>query len=267
MRRFAAISLFLCLFAGYALGQSPNPQRLFEMGVTALTGVGPERDDQSGLDYVKQSATLGYPPAEVMFGYFYDTGNVLAPDPAQAAVWYKKAALQDDPVAEWLLGRLIFAGRVPPRDLNEAARWLQRSASHGDPFGEYLLGRVQLERQDYAGAAESFRKAALQGLPQAQGQLGLLYKQGQGVTADKFQSFVWLQVGYEQGDQSATVSSAIVDLGKQLGSDQEQQAMSKVHLLEQTANRAVAARGCTGWTGEFSAIPAPPTPDIQPFCR
>jgi len=267
MRRFPVISILLCLLTGSAFAQSPNPQRLFEMGVNELTGVGPERDNQGGLSYVQRSAELGYPPAEVMLGYLYDTGTIVAQEPGQAALWYKKAALQDDPVAEWLLGRLIFAGAVPPRDLNEAARWLQKAAAHGDPFGQYLLGRVKLERQDYTAAAEWFRKAAMQGLPQAQEQLGLLFKQGQGMALDKMQAFVWLQMSYEGGDQSAAVSNAIVELGQQLGSAQEQQAMSRAHDLEQTANRAVSARGCTGWPGEFSAIPAPPTPDIQPFCR
>jgi uncharacterized protein len=267
MRRLAVTSILLCLFAGSAFAQSPNPQRLFEMGVNALTGVGPERDEQGALTYVQRSAQLGYPPAEVMLGYFYDTGTVVAQEPAQAALWYKKAALQDDPLAEWLLGRLIVAGLVPPRDLNEAARWLQKAAEHGNPFGEYLLGKVKLERQDYPAAAEWFRKAAMQGLPQAQEQLGLLLKQGQGVNLDKFQAFVWLQVSYEAGDQSAGVSNALVELGGQLGTTQEQQAMSKAHELEQTANRVVTARGCTGWPGELNAMPAPPTPDIQPFCR
>ncbi|HUK23403.1 MAG TPA: tetratricopeptide repeat protein [Terriglobales bacterium] len=250
-----------------ALAQAPSPQRLYEMGMNAFTGVGPERNNQNALDYTRRSAELGYPPAEVVMGYFYDTGTIVTRDPAEAANWYKKAALQDDPVGEWLLGRLIFMGAVPPRDLEEAARWLQKAAAHNDPFGEYLLGKVKLERQDYSAAAGWFRKAAMQGLPQAQQQLGMLLKQGQGVNMDKFEAYVWLQVSYDAGNQSAPVANALLELGAALGSNQIEQAKSKARDLEQTANRAVAARGCTGWAGEFGAIPAPPTPDIENYCR
>jgi hypothetical protein len=250
-----------------AWAQSPSPERLFDMGMNALTGVGDSHNPQAALDYIHRSADVGFPPAEVMLGYFYETGTITTKEPGQAAVWYKKAAQQDDPVGEWLLGRLIFSGAVAPRDLNEAGRWLQKAAAHNDPYGEYLLGRIKLERQDYVQAAELFRKAAMQGLPQAQQQLGLLLKQGQGVNADKMEAYVWLLISYEAGNQSAAVATNLAQLQAELGTNQVDAAKSKAHELEQTASRAVSARGCTGWQGEFDIIPAPPPPDIQNFCR
>jgi len=237
------------------------------MGLNALAGVGTDRNTQAGLDYIRHSAELGYPPAQVMLGSFYDTGNGVTREPGQAATWYKKAAQQDDPVGEWLLGRLIISGAVPPPDLNEASRWLQKAAAHGDPFGEYLLGKVKLERQDYVQAANWFRKAALQGLPQAQQQLGILLKEGQGVNVDKSEAYVWFLVSYDAGNQSAAVASNLAALQSDLSNDQLDQAKSKARELEQTANRAVNSRGCTGWPGEFDVLPAPPPPDIQAFCR
>ncbi len=254
------------LVPALSYAQSPSPDRLFELGMNALSGVDGTRDPQSAVDYLRRSADLGYPPAEVMLGSFYDTGFIVTKEPGEAANWYKKAAQQDDPVGAWLLGRLILSSAVP-RDLNEAARWLQRSAAHNDPFGQYLLGQVKLERQDYAAAAPLFRKAAMQGLPQAQMQFGLLLKQGQGVTLDKFQAYVWLLVSYDGGNQAAAVTSNLAELQTALTAAQVDDAKSKAHDLEQVANRAVASRGCTGWPGEFDAIPAPPPPDIQTFCR
>ena len=260
----AAIALALPL-SSYA--QAPSPERLFEMGLDAMNGIGPDRNPTEAVDNFRQSADRGYPPAEVMLGSLYDTGNAVPRDLGQAATWYKKAALQDDPIGEWLLGRLIFSGAIPPRDLNEAARWLQKSASHGDPFGEYLLGAVKLERQDYAQAAIWFRKAALQGMPQAQAQLGLLLKNGQGVTLDKNEAYVWLLVSYDAGNQSTQVASVLAQLQAELGTNQVEACKDKARDLEQTASRVVTSRGCTGWPGEFNAIPAPPPPDIQSFCR
>jgi TPR repeat protein len=265
-RVFALLLVSFVLGQGSSYAQSPSPERLFELGMNALSGVGSGRDEQGALGYLRHSADLGYPPAEVLLGYFYDTGTIITRDPGQAASWYKKAAQQDDPVGGWLLGRLILSSAVP-RDLNEASRWLQKSAAHGDPFGEYLLGRVKLERQDYPAAANWFRKAAMQGLPQAEQQLGQLLKQGQGANLDKSEAYTWLLMSYDAGNQSAAVATALAQLQAELGSTQLDEAKSKAHELEQTANRVVTARGCTGWTGELDAIPAPPPPEIQNFCR
>jgi TPR repeat protein len=231
-----------------------------------MMGVGPDRNEQAALDNIRHSAQLGYPPAEVLLGYLYETGSIVTKDPGQAADWYKKAAMQDDPVAEWLLGRLIFTAAVP-RDLTEAARWLQKAAAHNDVFGEYLLGKVKLEHQDYTKAAELFRKAAMQGLPQAQQQLGLLLKQGQGVGLDKSEAYTWLVMSYDAGNQSASVATNLAQLEAELGTNGTQQAKSKARDLEPITNRVVVARGCTGWQGEFDTVPAPPPPDIQNSCR
>jgi TPR repeat protein len=246
--------------------QSPNASRLYEMGMNALTAVGPDRDNQGALDNIRHSAQLGYPPAEVLLGYIYETGSIATKDPAQAAEWYKKAAMQDDQLGEWLLGRLILTGEVP-KDLTEAARWLQKSAAHNDAFGQYLLGKVKLEHQDYTQAAQMFRKAAMQGLPQAQLQLGLLLKQGQGVNPDKSEAYTWLVMSYDAGNQSATVANNLAQLDAELGNAGVNQAKSKARDLEPTTNRVVVAKGCTGWQGEFDAIPVPPPPDIQGACR
>jgi uncharacterized protein len=269
LMRHRVLALLLVSFVlgqGSSYAQSPSPERLFELGMNALSGVGSGRDEQGALGYLRHSADLGYPPAEVLLGYFYDTGTIITRDPGEAASWYKKAAQQDDPVGGWLLGRLILSSAVQ-RDLNEANRWLQKSAAHGDPFGEYLLGRVKLERQDYPAAATWFRKAAMQGLPQAEQQLGQLLEQGQGVNLDKSEAYTWLLMSYDAGNQSAAVATALAQLQAELGSTQLDQAKSKAQELEQTANRVVTSRGCTGWPGELDVMPTPPPPDIQNFCR
>ncbi len=118
-----------------------NAPGLFEKGMGALQGSNAARSSANAIDYFRRSAELGFAPAQVVLGYFYETGHIVTTDPQAALEWYKKAALQDDPLAQWLVGRVIYAGLVPPRDLNEAQTWLEKSASHGDPFAEYLLGK------------------------------------------------------------------------------------------------------------------------------
>ncbi|HVO82572.1 MAG TPA: tetratricopeptide repeat protein [Terriglobales bacterium] len=233
--------------------------------MNALIGVGVSQNDLDAIDYFRRSADLGYPPAQVVLGYFYDTGFRVTQNSTEAADWYKKAAKLDDRLAEWLLGRLYFTGNGIPRDLSAAETWLQKAADQNDPFGEYLLGMAKLERNDYPKAAELFRKAAVQGLPQAQQQLGELYKQGRGVNADKFEAYVWLLLSFEAGNQ--TVANELQELEAALGTNKVEQAKTKARDLQQTVTRAVVAHGCSGWPGEFSPVPVPPPPDIQNFCR
>jgi TPR repeat protein len=134
MRTRLASSLLLCLLLSMvAFSQTSalglNAAQLYEKGMNNLMGVGVSRKDQNAVDYLRRSAELGYPPAQVALGYFYDTGSVVSQDPGQAADWYQKAAKQDDRLAEWLLGRLYYAGNGIPRDLRPQYRRVMASES------------------------------------------------------------------------------------------------------------------------------------------
>ena len=268
--RSILVGLAVVLVSHLGVGQNTttlamNAPRLFERGLNSLIGFGASHSEREALDYFHRSADLGYAPAQVMMGYFYDTGTVASQDRSQAADWYKKAAQQDDALGAWLLGRLIYSVEGPLRDLNEASRWLERAAAHDNPYGEYLLGQIRLERSDYVKASELFRKAAMQGLPQAQQQLASLLKQGQGVKQDKFEAYVWLLVSLDAGNQAAAADAR--QLEGDFATAQIEQAKNNARDLEQTVTRAVVAHGCSGWPGEFNSIPTPPPPDIQSFCR
>ena len=267
MRR---VILFACLLSALGLFAETttlgtNSQQLFDRGMNALTGTGPSRSDVQALDYFRRAADLGFVPAQVVLGYFYESGSITAANPSQAAEWYRKAAAQDDALAEWRLGQLIFRGDLPLRDLNEASQLLDKAARHGNPFAQLVLGELRLERGDYATAAAWFGKAANQGLPQAQQQLGLLFKQGKGMNENKRKAYVWLLVSLDSGNQS--VAADLQQLEAELGSNLTEQAKSEARELEKSVARAVVSRGCTGWPGEFDALPSPPPPDLQRFCR
>lgn len=262
-RRFATFLLGAGLICTCMFGQAaPRGQELFDKGMNALAGTGMSRNDVNALEYLRQSANLGYAPAQVVLGALYQTGRSVVRDSRQALDWYSKAADQGDPLAAWLLGCLIVSGEGTLRDINAGGAWFRKSAERGDPFGEYLLGMVKLERAEYREAAQWFRKAAMQGLPQAQQQLGTLLRQGQGVKQDKQEAYLWLLLSFESGNQS--VANDLQSLEASLFSQQVEQAKTKAR---QVGNRAVLAHGCTGWPGEFQAIPTPPPPEIQRYCR
>ena len=242
-----------------------NAPQLFDKGMNALMGSGVTRSDLDAIEYFHRSAELGFAPSQVVLGYLLETGRGGAVNLREAFDWYKKAAQQDDPLAQWLAGRMIYGGSIPGRDLNEASGFFQSAADHGNAFGEYLLGQVKLERQDYSSASAWFRKAAEQGLPQAQEQLAKLLRDGQGVAVDKSQAYVWMLVSNDAGNRRVT--SDLRALEADLGTNQVEQAKTEAREMGSSVTRSAAAHGCTGWADEFDVIPAAPPPDIQRFCR
>jgi len=270
--RVRALAAFVICFAWSCVSSNAqtaaagtSAPELFGEGMNALVGSSATRSGANAIEYFRRSADLGYSPAQVVLGYLYETGRFTTADPRGAFDWYKKAAQQDDPLAQWLAGRIIYAGAVPGRDLNEASGFLQSSADHGNPFGEYLLGQIKLERQDYPSAAAWFRKAAEQGLPQAQERFAKLLRDGRGVAADKFEAYVWMLISSNAGNHR--LASDLQALEADLGTNQVEQAKARARDMESSVTRSVSAHGCTGWPGEFDVIPAPPPPDLQRFCR
>lgn len=260
-----AILLAACLTSTAQTTAGLNAPDLFQKGMNALTGSSATRSGPMALDYFRRSSELGFAPAQVALGYLYETGLYTTADPREALEWYKKAARQDDPLAQWLVGRMEFSGEAGPRDLNEAASWLAKSAAQDNPFAEYLLGRVALERSDYPRAAQKFQQAAMQGLPQAQRHLAILLRNGQGVSQDKFEAYIWMLVSSDAGLNAN--SEDLHALEAELSSSQIEQAKSKAGVLEGNTRRSAVAHGCTGWPSEFNDIPASPPPDLQRFCR
>ena len=263
----------LCFAQSAAVSQG---QEFFANGMNALRGSSTTRDNLRALDYFRRADHEGYAPAQTVLGYLEETGTIVPREPQQAATHYAKAAEQNDRLAQWALGKLYFTGEAGPRDLSRAEQWLTRAAEQGDPFGAYLLGLVNLERQDYAAAADHFRGAAEQGLPQAQQQLALLLKDGKGVRQDKAEAYMWLLLSLQggRGRHTTPVGSSglnpdylLSELEAALGSAAVESAKSKARQLETTVSRSRNANGCTGWKGEFRVIPTTPPPDFQQFCR
>lgn len=243
---------------------SADPAEQFERGMRYLSGVGVNRSDQQALDLIRKAADLGHGPAQTVLGYFYESGTLVPRGLQQAAAWYTKAAEQGDPVAQWVLGRMYWTGQGVGRDAQQAERWLEKAASQGDAFGSHLLGLVKDER-DYRSAPEWYRKAAERGLPQAQRRLGQLLKQGRALPQDKKEAYVWLFLSFEAGDTEAAPD--LRQLDGELGSEQVDETKARARKLQEEVSRSVVAKGCTGWTGEFAAIPATPPPNLQRFCR
>jgi TPR repeat protein len=261
-----SVLILLAFMSAGVLAQSSSPEALYERGMDAITGYGASRSDLDGIEYFRRSAELGYGPAQIALGYYYDTGTVVAGDQSRALDLYRKAAAQGDPLAAWLVGRRYFLGGGSPRDLDAAAKWLKMSADKNNPFAAYLLGRVMADR-DYTKAPALYKIAAEQGLPQAQYFYAKTLKEGRGVPQERFNGYVWFMIALDAHYTAASTDLSELDSGGYFTMAQMTEAKAKVRGLEQVVIRAVNSRGCSGWDGEFDEIPTPPPPKLQPFCH
>ncbi len=153
-----------------------------------------------------------------------------------------------------------------PRDTDAARKWLKLAADQKNTFGAYYLGRLMADL-DYSKAPALYKVAADQGLPQAQYFYGKALKDGRGIPLDRFEAYVWLTIAVDAGYTSAAPDLNEIHGGGYLTLEEISQAKAKARELEQQVIRAVSARGCSGWDGEFAEFPTPPPPGLQRFCH
>jgi uncharacterized protein len=266
MRRTILISILVLLCGTIALAQSTSPDALYERGMDAITGIGSSRNDTVGLDYFRRSSDLGYGPAQIALAYYYESGTVVATNPVEAVDLYRKAAQQGDPLAAWLVGRHYFLGNGVPQDLDAAQKWLKISAGQNNPYGAYYLGRLMADR-DYTKAPALYKIAADLGLPQAQYFYAKALKDGRGIPQDRFTAYIWYSIASDAGYAAANADLTELERSGYFRTDQIQDAKAKARDMEQVVIRAVTARGCEGWDGEFDEFPTPPPPRLQRFCH
>jgi TPR repeat protein len=106
-------------------------------------------------------------------------GHGAAPDYAQAARWYLKAANQSHPLAQFNLGVMYARGQGMPRDEAKSQMWIHKAAQLGDAGAQYNLGM-------------SHHRASYNGLPQD-------------APESRIEAYKWFQLAAAQGYQGSEV--------------------------------------------------------------
>lgn len=100
------------------------------------------------------------------------------------------------------LGRMLVEGLGGPPDRDAGLQLLQRAADQGHLPAFTLMGRVYLspgEGRSPETAARVLRIAATRGDAEAKYYMGILYKDGVGVSKEQQQAFAWMQGASEGG--------------------------------------------------------------------
>ncbi|MGE0717220.1 MAG: peptidoglycan-binding protein [Alphaproteobacteria bacterium] len=161
----------------------------------------------AAADVLRHRAERGDSMAAHDLGVLYADGRNIPRDYAEAARWFRRAAMGGVANAQFNLAVLLERGLGVDEDMVDAARLYRTAAEQGHAGAQYNLGIVLAEgrgvTQDYADAARWFRRAADQGFAKAAYNLGVLYERGFLGTVDDVEAYRWYARALESGDGDA----------------------------------------------------------------
>jgi len=188
-------------------------EEAYQQGMDRLLGRGVPRSDQEALIHLIGAADLGYAEAQARLGRMYMSGMGTPANPVKALDYFRKAADLGNANGLEGLGE-AYAGDLPgcglEKDEKQAFDCFDRAASLGSWRGTMGLGRLYREgratSKDEGRALILFRKtlALLQPLadagdPEAQTVLGMIHRDGLGVTKNAAEAVLWFQKAADQG--------------------------------------------------------------------
>lgn len=131
-------------------------------GCAVLSWIRPSLETKAGRGYAEAQYDLGK-------CYYYGIG--MGQSDAQAAKWFRCAALQGHAKAQTALGMMYLTGSGMHQSYREALTWLRKAAIQGQAVAQNQVGILCAEgkgtRQDLELAIRWFELAALQGYPPA----------------------------------------------------------------------------------------------------
>ncbi len=122
---------------------------------------------------------------------------------------------------------MYLRGQGVPKGDQQAALWSRKAADQGVAEAQLLLGSIYAEGQgvpkDDQQAVFWYRKASDQGNALAQHNLGSMYLLGQGVPKDEQQAVLWFRKAADQGEAKAQLLlGSMYDLGRGVPKDEQQ---------------------------------------------
>ncbi|WP_422058024.1 SPOR domain-containing protein [Sphingomonas sp.] len=128
-----------------------------------------------------------------------------------AVAQWRGPAVAGDADAQFNMGQAYKFGRGVPADLAQAEEWYRKAALQGHPQAEENYGLALFENGKRLQAAEWLEKAAARGAPRAQYVLGTMLFNGDAVTKDWVRAYALIVRAAAQGLPQASTSQAQMD--------------------------------------------------------
>ncbi|WP_281235321.1 T9SS type A sorting domain-containing protein [Flavobacterium gelatinilyticum] len=97
------------------------------IGLMYSYGLGIEKNESIGFNYVEKSALNGEPAGQSNLGNFYRKGTGCTIDMKKAVEWYTKAADKNHDRASYGLGYMYLKGLGVTQDYDKAVEWFKKS--------------------------------------------------------------------------------------------------------------------------------------------
>lgn len=189
-----------------------------QLGLYYYYGAGISQDYSKAVELWTKASDQGFEDAEYYLAHCYHDGTGVNQDYYKAAkIWYKLTN-NGNYGARYNLGRCFHDGQGVPVNYEQALLcWtyggivretyhLKLAAENGYSEAQWRLGYVYKQSwggEHYQEAAELFRKSAEQGNVKSQTELGICYRDGQGVEQNYEKAIEWFNRAEKQGYSEA----------------------------------------------------------------
>jgi TPR repeat protein len=160
-----------------------------------------------------------------------------------------------DAEAEYELGRRYFDGTGLSQSETEAIKWFRKAADQGLAQAQAAIGSIYLGREDYTNATMWLDRAAQQGDPTAQSNLAVCYYIGYGVGRDKKKALLLFHEAMKGGEVGAKYDFAqMLEAGEgRIRKNPQAAANLYLEAAEQGEPRAQAVIGLYMQAGNYFA--------------
>ena len=179
----------------------------------------------------QKGADCGCAPAQTLLANLYYTGSGTEKDLKKAMYWFIQSAKLGNPKAQHAVACMFLKGEGAEKSNLDALKWFQAAAEQGyEASQKFLAQNFDTEEkrnafitegcfQNYQSCLKNhideditlswLKRAAEQGHPLAQFNLGRCYHDGCGVEVDRQQAILWWTKAAEQGDAAAQLNLGI----------------------------------------------------------
>jgi len=185
-----------------------NPEAMDWTGVLLANGKGIPRDEKQAMQWFQKSADLGHARGMLHLGLLHRQAKDLPTSNEEGLAWLKKASDVGEIEATAIVGRIYFGGdRLQPADPKAAVDYLTKAAEAGDPVCQNMLGLLFRNGGPVGANRETakvlFRKAALQNNAKAQANLALELGAGTPDAPERAEALAWLMLSKDQNEITA----------------------------------------------------------------
>jgi TPR repeat protein len=183
------------------------PEAQAYIGVCKLHGRGTEMSDLFSFKSFKAAAKKKDPMGMYYLAKCYRFGVGCDFDEDRSVKWLERAALEY-PLAQLELANDCFNGKSP--DYHKGIEFYKRAANNGILEAQFTLGSCYRHgfhvSTNYSEAVHYFRMAADEGHPTSQNNLAFLYQNGLGIPQDSQVAFKLFQLAAKQSYPEAQVN-------------------------------------------------------------